>query len=447
MIALMTGLGGISFGADNPLPNPGFEEGPSQWWSIGDNSSQIMAEAAHSGKLGLRIGTTNYNPRGASVTSAKVAVNAGQEFTLAFWARGTPNCSGVYIQFYNAAGKGIKDSDPKTRGSGGQSVCLINQQSGEWHPYTMKVTALPGAVSVALWIHSFSGAAGLVDLDDFSFTGLAAHATATPPAPPRRIATPAAPDKPLDFSARKTPPIIIIKLDDVKQVRGNVSAPWIKVADFLKSRHIKGGFGILCDTLPEATPQYIKWIKDLHDSGLIEFWFHGWDHGTHAVNGEELKEFNQRTYEEQKDRFDKSQKLALEKLGFSFATFGPPGGGTGPGTDANTDRVMQDDPYMRAWLYPEPINEAGKALESKGKIVILDRVWQVNFESAVGVPDYQAFVTGYAANPQREYFVLQGHPAQWAGTRFDEFMRIIDFLVSQKAVFMTPAEFAATQKK
>jgi peptidoglycan/xylan/chitin deacetylase (PgdA/CDA1 family) len=187
----------------------------------------------------------------------------------------------------------------------------------------------------------------------------------------------------------------------------------------------------------------VSWIKGLHDSGAIEFWFHGWDHGAHDAGGQMLCEFDGRPYEEQKARFERSQKLAMEKLGFAFETFGPPGGGkSGQGFDANTCRVMQDDPHMKAWLYNRPIDEPGKALAAQGKVAVLDRVWAVNLESAVGVPDFNRFVAGYAANADRAYFVLQGHPAAWAGGRFDEFVRIIDFLQAQKAVFMTPAECA-----
>lgn len=46
-----------------------------------------------------------------------------------------------------------------------------------------------------------------------------------------------------------------------------------------------------------------------------------------------------------------------------------------------------------------------------------------------------------SVNPDRKYFVLQGHPAAWGGPRFDEFVKIIDFLTKQKCVFMTPVEY------
>ncbi|MEX0777414.1 MAG: hypothetical protein WD042_17050 [Phycisphaeraceae bacterium] len=82
-----------------------------------------------------------------------------------------------------------------------------------------------------------------------------------------------------------------------------------------------------------------------------------------------------------------------------------------------------------------------RKLAAQGKVTILDRVWAVNLKGAVGVPDLDRFLRGYARNLDRPYFVLQGHPAMWNAQRLDEFKKIIDFLVEQKAIFMTPTEY------
>jgi peptidoglycan/xylan/chitin deacetylase (PgdA/CDA1 family) len=111
---------------------------------------------------------------------------------------------------------------------------------------------------------------------------------------------------------------------------------------------------------------------------------------------------------------------------------------------------MAEEPDMRIWLYPQPLDEPGKKLESEGKVVILDRVWAVNLESKPGLPDYQRLVDGYAKNPDRKYFVLQGHPAKWDGQRWDEFVKIVQFLKAHDCPFMTPSEYVAslsTEKK
>src|SRR5262249_5736720 len=162
-----------------------------------------------------------------------------------------------------------------------------------------------------------------------------------------------------------------------------------------------------------------------------EFWFHGYDHlGWLDADGQAYAEFRKRPYEDQKHRFDASQELAMKKLGFYFSTFGPPGfvppavpEGATPGTttpkapafpgdnsgfDASTIRVMQEDPHMKVWLYPCPIDAAGKELEAKGKVMILDRVWNVNIEMPLFVPSLEKLQKGYAqSSAKRDYYVLQ----------------------------------------
>jgi len=423
----------------NPLPNAGFEDGE-KMWTIGDDFAKFTSEAAHSGSMGLRLGTTEYAAMGTSAISARLPVTPAQEITVRFWARTTVPISGAFIWFYGADGKLVKDPDIK----GGFATCMVNKTDGEWHEYEKTAKAPANAASVAIWLHSFSASKGTADYDDFSVGGIAVGVTPIAPAPRRAAAKPAT--QPANLPPRQNPPIIILKFDDVKQIKGDIHPHWKRLADFLEQRKIKGSFGIICETLQEATPKYTTWIKEHHDRGYIEFWFHAWDHAVHTEDGKQYNEFVHRSYEEQKKRFDDSQSLAREKLGFPFETFGPPGGVVGASFDANTLRVMADDPYMKAWLYPQPIDAGGKTLDAAGKVTILDRVWAVNTESSVGSPDYAKFVAGYAQNPQREYFVLQGHPMAWAGEKFDEFVRIVDFLQKEKAVFMTPSEFVASRK-
>ncbi|HCE45787.1 MAG TPA: polysaccharide deacetylase [Lentisphaeria bacterium] len=425
----------VVYAADtNLLPNPGFEDGD-KMWSFGDSTSILTAEAAHEGKSGLRVGDDEYNADPGSVTSAKLPVHPGQEVTLSFWAKGKNKSSGAYIYFYDSNGKVISKPQP---------ALWPANEDGQWHQYSLKETAPANGASVAVWVHFSPGNIGITDYDDFSFSGISPDVKAVPPVPPRARAKPREETK--VPAPRKEPAVIILKFDDLKQVNGKVHPSWQKISDFLESRKIKGAFGMTCDTLQDAKPEYVNWIKSRHDSGATEFWFHGWDHATHNENGKSLSEFDTRSYEEQKSRFDRSQKLALEKLGFAFETFGPGGGGSGQHFDAGTCKVMQDDPHMKAWLYPKPIDEDGKKLQEAGKVTILDRVWEVNTEGAVGVPDSKKLIAGYNRNPERKYFVLQGHPAMWAGPRFDEFVKIIDFLQEQKCVFMTPMEYVKSVK-
>ncbi len=418
-------------GAESPntLPNPGFEDGD-KMWSFGDMTSKIMPEAAHEGKNGLRVGDTEYNADPGSVTSARLLVKPGSEVKLSFWAKGKAKSSGAYLYFYDSNGKLISKPQP---------ALWPANEDGQWHHYELKETVPANGASVAVWVHFSPGNIGITDYDDFAFSGVEPDAKPIPP-PASRARKPKETTA-KEFPPRKEPAVIILKFDDFKNVRGKVHPAWQKLADFLESRKIKGAFGMNCDNLKDASPEFAAWVKSHRDSGMIEFWFHGWDHATHDEGGKSLSEFDGRSYEEQKNRFDNSQKIAVEKLGFAFETFGPPGGGSGQHFDVNTCKVMQDDPNMKAWLYCKPIDDDGKKLQEAGKVTILDRVWDVNTEGAVGVPDSKKLIAGFKNHPDRKYFVLQGHPSMWGGARFDEFVKIIDFLTEQKCVFMTPMEY------
>lgn len=414
-----------------PLPNPGFEAGE-EGWSLGDSESRVVAGAACSGTLGLRVGKEGYFPSGASVHSSRFAVEPGQKVSVTFKARSRAANCGVYFWFSDANGKPV----------GSPPMCAVKDSQGEWQDYSREVVVPERAATVGLWIHTYAGASGLVDFDDFAVGGLAAAAVAIPVGPSRRRGAPA-PVDPSSVPQRTVPPVVILKFDDVKQVKGGtVHARWKRLADYLESKRIKGGFGVVCQTLEEATPEYVRWFAERRKAGFVEFWYHGYDHATHTVDGVVWNEFNKRSYEEQRDRTARSQELARTKLGFAFTAFGPTGGVGSGSFDANTLRVMAEDPDLRVMMYPQPFDDLGRKVDAEGRLTILDRVWAVNLESAVGVPDFQSFLRGYAANLEREYFVLQGHPAAWDDARFAEFGRIIDFLVARRAEFLGPTEFA-----
>ena len=424
--------------ADTPLPNAGFEDGTAGW-RIEDTMSAVTNAAAHDGALGLRIVDASASD-GSSVRSDRLPIEPEHAVSLTFRARTREKFLGVYFWFYSPDGKMVKD--PSARDAWGVAGCTVDRTDGEWHDYTLSTVAPAGAASVAVWIHSWSTATGTADCDDFVLAGPAPDAkplAENPPAPRTAAAAP-----PADLPPRAQPPLIVLKLDDLHPGAGAVPAPWVRVDGFLAQRNLKAGYGTLCSTLAEATPDWVRWMRERRDAGRVEFWFHGWDHKSHEAGGKKYNEFCGRTGAEQVERFVRSQEAARTKLGFVFTTFGPPGGIYGPSFDAGTVRAMADEPHMAAWLYPQPADDAARTLDAAGKVTVLDRVWDVNLERKDGLPDFAWCVTGYAKHPDRAYFVLQGHPMMWGtGDRFEQFARIVDFLVGQKAVFLTPSELAA----
>jgi peptidoglycan/xylan/chitin deacetylase (PgdA/CDA1 family) len=222
--------------------------------------------------------------------------------------------------------------------------------------------------------------------------------------------------------------VVLLKLDDVVQYRkppAPVSPRWQRVTDFLAQQHLKVGFGIICESLEQPSPAYVKWIQDLQQSGQIEFWCHGY----HMKNASEPGEFEQGTAEEQAAIFRKCEKLAQDKLGFPLPAFGPHWSGTTEATDAALETV----PEIKIWLY-------GPAKPKHFTRLSLERVMAL--ENPTFVPDPAKFKPFYERNgAKQKVLVLQGHPDQWDDQRWAGFLEIIEFLKSKGAKFSTPSEY------
>lgn len=438
--SLVVGLALLPCAMALPLQNPGFENGLEGWIvlerDLPDPMSSVAADAAREGSAGLRVEDAD-KQSGSSVVSQPLPASPGRTYKLGFYARAKgANKGAVYLRFYDNARKII---DPQNL----PSVAI--SKAGDWENYTLDAVAPAGTAAVAIWIHSWSGATGTIEFDDFSLEEVggsgASASSVSAPVVSAPVGKPAAPAVAV---SREKPAMIVLKLDDLKVSGGGRLQPeWQRVLDILKARNIKASFGIICDSLAKADPSVIQWIKDAHDSGLVEFWFHGLNHDVRTENGVQMAEFKGRPYEEQKRRFEESEVLAREKLGFPLTTFGPPGGGTAGNFDEVTIRVMSEVPEMKVWLYPQPLDDAGRQLAAGGKVVILDREWPVNIEQPLFIPNAEKLERGYAKYPQRAYFVLQGHPTHWKEEGFVQFEKILDFLQQQNAVFVTPTECAA----
>jgi len=224
--------------------------------------------------------------------------------------------------------------------------------------------------------------------------------------------------------------VILLKLDDVVaghlDFAGPVSTRWQRIADYLTTNHIKGSFGVIGESLEKDNPAYFKWIKDIQQAGLIEFWMHGY-HMKKAAS--EPGEFEQGTFEEQKATLEKSQKLSKEKLGFALTAFGPHWSGT---TEA-TDQALESEPDIKIWLY-------GPKKPKYFSRLSIDRIMAL--ENPTFVPDPAKFKETYEkVAAKRDVLVLQGHPDQWDDDRWPGFLEIVEFLKSKNVIFMTPSEY------
>jgi len=223
-------------------------------------------------------------------------------------------------------------------------------------------------------------------------------------------------------------PFVILKLDDL----GSVTPRWQKVVDHLKEKNVKASIGIVCNSLEGDKPSYYAWIKELHESRLVEFWNHGLTHREWQEGGVKMQEFKGTSYEQQKANFSRSQQLGVEKLGITFRTFGAPFNAI----DENTLKVLREDPSMKVLLYGKPSQAA-----SVPNLMILDRT-TMNIESPIFQPNAEQVENDYRKLVgTRNCFVLQGHPNQWDDARFKEFVKLLDFLKEQGVTFTTPYEY------
>jgi peptidoglycan/xylan/chitin deacetylase (PgdA/CDA1 family) len=433
-------LAGTAWATDvaMPLQNGSFEKGLEGWTAEGE-ATKVLPEAALLGGEGLRILSSEAKP--FSLLSTPLEVKPGKTYTVTFWA-GTADGStaaqgtaDVKMIFKDAAGKELPPAMASIRKWPG-----INVKGSRFPSNPLLAAAAPeGAATLTLRVSS-SGKqpVGPLNFDDFQITELSdepapkvekGQANPIPPSDPARL-------KALEEEIAanpyrgKSPPKIVIKLDDFGSARGKIHEKWLKVAEFAKSRNIKVTFGIVGTRMTEDAPEFVQWTKDQHAAGRIEFWHHGWDHAERTADGKRIMEFSGESYEHQKQHMTDLNKLAKEKLGFAFVSFGAPFNAT----DANTVKVLAEDPDIKVWMYGDPENPAGKK--------VLERSYAVSIENPTMIPNYGAFLEGYAHSRGAEYFVMQGHPAAWNDERWDQFVKIVDFLISQKAEFVFASDFA-----
>ena len=192
----------------------------------------------------------------------------------------------------------------------------------------------------------------------------------------------------------------------------------------LQESDIKASYGIIGFSLEEDNKAYFDWIKDLHASGRIEFWNHGY---RNRKGTDKTGEF-EGSFEEQKASLERTQRLAKEKLGIELRAFGP----HWSGTNAATARALEGIPEIKMWFY-------GPKDSSK---FVFPRV--LTLENPTHVPDFAKFKAAYErVGHDKKCLALQGHPNSWNDERWDNFVKIIDYLKSKGCVFMTPSEYMA----
>lgn len=235
------------------------------------------------------------------------------------------------------------------------------------------------------------------------------------------------------------PQVVILKLDDLTAKYPSKDCPtgpgWKRLVDTLEKKKIKASFGIILNSLEDDNTAYFDWIKELNGKGIVEFWNHGVTHSEKKENGEKIQEFKNSSLEEQKSTIEKGQKLAKAKLGFDLAAISTPFNSF----NDNTEKALEDFPEIKVWFF-------GPAKPKFSKKLILERV--VDLESSVGNPDFEKFKESYESKARdKEYIVLQGHPRSWDDKKYENFEKVVDYLLEKKCVFMSPSEYLASKNQ
>ncbi|MBI4979639.1 MAG: carbohydrate binding domain-containing protein [Spirochaetes bacterium] len=178
LIIAMAMSGFILFGNISlTLVNPGFENGLTGWDASKDNSmSTAAAEAAQTGKLGLRV-TDSSETAGSDLAGQRFACQPGKEYRVSCKSRIVSGKGiGIYIKFADASGKGIDES----------KYMREVPASAEWQTFSYTATAPAGTATACIYIHSYMKAVVTADFDEFIFEeigGDGARASLDTPAP------------------------------------------------------------------------------------------------------------------------------------------------------------------------------------------------------------------------------------------------------------------------
>ncbi|MBG89322.1 MAG: hypothetical protein CMO80_20835 [Verrucomicrobiales bacterium] len=141
----------------------GFEEGsissPTGWYLKDKGMSMVTSELARTGGRSLRIADRDGISVGSSAYTEVLFVKRGQRVRATAWCyleSGDENPLGIYIDFYDQAGKRI----------GKQRGHKTPLSRGEWRVMITSRIAPKGTVAAQVWFHSFNAAKMIGYVDD-----------------------------------------------------------------------------------------------------------------------------------------------------------------------------------------------------------------------------------------------------------------------------------------
>lgn len=223
------------------------------------------------------------------------------------------------------------------------------------------------------------------------------------------------------------PKIAIIKADDVRRP----TEQWQRFVDVSRDKGVKVSLGVICDSLADPSPEYVTWLRDLDQSSQVELWQHGWDHKhwTDAA-GNALREFRGSGFAHQHKHYHEAKAAMTRVLGRPPLAFGAPYNAM----DDDTFKIINADADMRlVFAY----NDRG--LEEKIPAMMTLR----GEHDGTGKPNFEKFKADYAKKSDLHFAAIQFHPQNFAEEHFEEYLKILDFLLTEGWQFMLPREYVA----
>ena len=107
-------------------------------------------------------------------------------------------------------------------------------------------------------------------------------------------------------------PSIIFKTDDLRHSTDPNLLPegWVRFVELIQQNEIKATIGIIGRYLVSGTDLFHDTLKAIYKEGSIDFWNHGYTHGSHIVDGESYSEFVNSPFWQQKLNLELKLNLA-----------------------------------------------------------------------------------------------------------------------------------------
>jgi len=111
---------------------------------------------------------------------------------------------------------------------------------------------------------------------------------------------------------------VIIKVDDLRYDSENVVPErWDHFFTYMEEQQVPAAIGLICESLEKGGPAYDEWIIQKQETGLFEFWNHGYDHSKAGEADQPDWEFRNRTIEVQQKHLVRSIRGML-RISFIF---------------------------------------------------------------------------------------------------------------------------------